>query len=179
MVSAKKFLVIAVMLGMPFFLAAPAMADWDEGDGHKMHFPQLPDPTGWDVDWTESWLGDDWQCSQTGPVADIHLWVSFKEWSETVVPASMSSAPVSVQIWSNDPGGAGSPYSYSTPKDMLWEYTFDPSGYSIRYPAAETRDGIFPPRNSRCPKTMIRTSRSTSTRYQTRLFRPKAKSTGS
>jgi len=27
----------------------PVRADWDPGDGHKMHFPQLPDPEGWDV----------------------------------------------------------------------------------------------------------------------------------
>ena len=26
-----------------------ALADWDEGDDHKMHWPQLPDPQGWDV----------------------------------------------------------------------------------------------------------------------------------
>ena len=27
----------------------PAPADWNVGDGHKMHFPQLPDEDGWDV----------------------------------------------------------------------------------------------------------------------------------
>ena len=30
-------------------LAGPALADWDPADGHKMHFPQLPDEDGWDV----------------------------------------------------------------------------------------------------------------------------------
>ena len=30
-------------------LAGPAFADWLPGDGHKMHFPQLPDEDGWDV----------------------------------------------------------------------------------------------------------------------------------
>ena len=30
-------------------LAGPALADWEPADGHKMHFPQLPDEDGWDV----------------------------------------------------------------------------------------------------------------------------------
>ena len=25
------------------------MADWVPADGHKMHYPQLPDEAGWDV----------------------------------------------------------------------------------------------------------------------------------
>jgi hypothetical protein len=28
-----------------------ARADWDVGDPYKMHFPQLPDPTGWILTW--------------------------------------------------------------------------------------------------------------------------------
>ena len=61
-----------------------AIADWDEGDGHKMHWPQLPDPNGWDV-YCTSWspqypnviLADDWECSETGYVKDIHFWGSW------------------------------------------------------------------------------------------------------
>jgi hypothetical protein len=64
-------------------LAAPAIADWNPGDGHKMHFPQLPDEDGWDVNATTNGdpyvcLADDWMCSQTGPVEDIHFWGSWK-----------------------------------------------------------------------------------------------------
>jgi hypothetical protein len=50
-------------------LATPAvvLADWDVGDGAKMHAPQLPDPNGWDVSWyfdvgEPIELADDWQC---------------------------------------------------------------------------------------------------------------------
>jgi hypothetical protein len=47
---------------------------------HKMHFPQLPDTIGWDVNATApKILADDWQCSQTGWVTDIHFWGSWKD----------------------------------------------------------------------------------------------------
>ena len=48
-----------------------------------MHFPQLPDPNGWDVrgdyggvSYTK--LVDDWQCSQSGPISDVHIWGSWE-----------------------------------------------------------------------------------------------------
>ena len=61
------------------FLVAPVLADWDPGDGHKMHFPQLPDEEGWDVNATfPKVLADDWTCSGTGWVEDIHFWGSWR-----------------------------------------------------------------------------------------------------
>jgi len=65
-------------------ISTVAVADWDEGDGHKMHWPQLPDPNGWDV-YCTSWspqypnviLADDWECSETGYIKDIHFWGSW------------------------------------------------------------------------------------------------------
>ena len=44
----KSIAVLAVMA----MVAPAAVADWDPGDGHKMHYPQLPDPNGWDVNFT-------------------------------------------------------------------------------------------------------------------------------
>ena len=55
-------------------IAVPALADWDIGDGHKMHYPQLPDPNGWDVNLTGNKVFDDWRCGGSGPVDDIHFW---------------------------------------------------------------------------------------------------------
>jgi hypothetical protein len=52
-----------------------AIADWEPSDGHKMHFPQMPDPVGWDVNFHDFYLADDWRCSETGPVTDIHFWI--------------------------------------------------------------------------------------------------------
>jgi len=42
----KLFLVCALTL----VVGAPvALGHWDPCDPHKMHFPQMPDPCGWDV----------------------------------------------------------------------------------------------------------------------------------
>ena len=64
-------------------------ADWEEEDGHKMHWPQLPDPNGWDVyctaglaQWPNVVLADDWQCPETGWIKDIHFWGSW--WGDIV-----------------------------------------------------------------------------------------------
>ena len=79
-----------VVLGAVLALAMPARADWDVGDGHKMHYPQLPDPNGYDVRLSYSdtpvgglgeygrILADDWKCSGTGPLTDVHFWGSWK-----------------------------------------------------------------------------------------------------
>ena len=68
-------LAVAIALGT----AGPALADWDPGDGHKMHYPQLPDEDGWDVKAIDGiCLADDWLCTESGPVTDIHFWGSWK-----------------------------------------------------------------------------------------------------
>jgi Dockerin type I domain len=55
---------------------------WD----HKMHYPQLPDETGWDVNATYPLvLADDWECSETGYVKDIHFWGSWMHGEETEI----------------------------------------------------------------------------------------------
>lgn len=58
---------------------AVVSADWNPGDGHKMHFPQEPDPEGWDICLVDQWLADDFQCTQSGPIQDIHFWISWRE----------------------------------------------------------------------------------------------------
>ena len=67
-----------VVLAVAVLFGPAALADWDEGDPHKMHYPQLPDPNGWDVE-ISSWsheIADDWMCSASGPVDDLHFWYS-------------------------------------------------------------------------------------------------------
>jgi len=63
-------------------LSAPAAGDWDPADGHKMHFPQEPDlfsTTGMDVcDVAPMRLADDFLCSESGLIRDVHVWVSWK-----------------------------------------------------------------------------------------------------
>ena len=90
-----------------------AVADWEPSDGHKMHFPQMPDPTGWDVNFHDYFLADDWRCSKTGPVNDIHFWIS---WRHDII----EDLPyITTYIYSNDPDG-----TYSKPLEQLWTRTF-------------------------------------------------------
>ncbi|MBU0983152.1 MAG: right-handed parallel beta-helix repeat-containing protein [candidate division Zixibacteria bacterium] len=83
--------------------------EWD----HKMHFPQLPDEAGWDVMSTfPVGCADDWQCSETGWVKDIHFWGSWMHGVE---------APIDMfylTIWSDIPEDP--PLFYSRPGDLLW-----------------------------------------------------------
>jgi hypothetical protein len=90
------------------------VADWSPGDGHKMHYPQLPDPNGWDVDWGYWHLGDDWKCTECGVVTDFHFWISW--WYDEV----LDIPSIQVSIWSNNPGT-----EYSMPEEELWSRTFE------------------------------------------------------
>jgi len=73
----KNILTLSCVLIL--LLAATATADWSSGDGHKMHWPQLPDEAGWDVNATKPMvLADDWKCSETGWIKDIHFWGSWR-----------------------------------------------------------------------------------------------------
>ena len=45
----------------------------------KMHFPQRPDPQGWDVCLRQMAVADDFLCTQTGPLTGINFWISWKD----------------------------------------------------------------------------------------------------
>ena len=83
------------------FVAGVASADWDEGDDYKMHYPQLPDPNGWDVSFINGPLGDDWKCTDSGPVDDIHMWVSFR--GDVVPDPAETIVSGFVEKWSHVP----------------------------------------------------------------------------
>ncbi len=126
-------------------LAAPAQADWDPGDSYKMHYPQLPDPTGWDVEFV-SWsnkIGDDWQCTETGPVSDIHIWLSWQ--ADNIngggLPGRIET--VGVEIYKNVNPDAVLPYS--RPEiDPVWSYVFDASQVARR-PYGQGDQGWYSP----------------------------------
>ena len=108
------------------------IADWGPGDGHKMHFPQLPDPNGWDVDFHDWWLGDDWLSNESGEVTDIHFWISFQG------DVLMDLPYVDVGIWSNNPGPP------SHPLDQLWTYQFMPDDFIIDGPWVGDQGWFWP-----------------------------------
>ncbi|MEX0777219.1 MAG: PEP-CTERM sorting domain-containing protein [Phycisphaeraceae bacterium] len=119
-------------------LAPPALADWQEQDGHKMHFPQLPDPNGWDVDVTNNWMYDDWQCGGTGRVDDVHLWVS---WQGGLVGQINR---VHLEIWSDVPAGADTQVPFSHPGGVLWQGEFLPGKFIVGPPLAGVQGWYSP-----------------------------------
>jgi hypothetical protein len=104
---------------LAFYLTGvPSGPPWPN---HKMHFPQLPDLIGWDVNAVfPKTLADDWQCSHTGPVEDIHFWGSWKDldgdpYSDDV----FTPMPFfQISIHSNIPADADTPWS--RPGELLW-----------------------------------------------------------
>jgi len=88
-------------------------ATWQPGDPYKMHYPQLPDTLGWDIDANYPIiLGDDWRCIETGWVKDIHFWGAWREGYEAY------DLGFRVSIWSDVPAGVDQPYSH--PGEIVW-----------------------------------------------------------
>lgn len=135
------------MNGMPFSLGrclasglfvltltTISAADWQPGDGHKMHFPQLPDPQGWDVDITRRWIADDWRCSATGPVTDLHFWISYQDDFYAQDPFQAISE-VWVRFYGDVPAGQDPrvPYSYPS-QELIREYKLPAGAFQIGNP---------------------------------------------
>jgi hypothetical protein len=95
-----------LILGLLLLLPVLAVADWDPIDGHKMHFPQLPDETGWAVkDEYPNMLADDWQCSESGYVKDIHFWGAWRGGVQGIIKQ------FHIVIYEDIPVGPTIPYS--------------------------------------------------------------------
>ena len=125
------------------FIAGTALGDWDVGDGHKMHWPQLPDleSTGMDIDMSSTPLADDWQCSGSGPVSDIHFWGSF---AGDILPENgVCDLTFQISIYDNVPADGSIPWS--RPGEQLWTQQFDPGQYSARMVADDKVEDWYDP----------------------------------
>jgi hypothetical protein len=106
-------------------IIAPVKADWYLTDNHKMHNPQLPDPNGWDVANYNNIndgmrplpLADDWLCTETCYVTDIHIWGSWNGDRKGEIES------FDVEIRSDYP-------AIGHPGELLWRHTF--SGSEIK-----------------------------------------------
>jgi len=122
-------------------LVVSARADWFPGDSYKMHWPQLPDPNGWDVNFiAPKVLADDWRCTETGPVSDIHFWYSYAY--DNPVPIEGIHLSIHSDVPA-DPTGGG----FSHPGDLLWERDLLPGEWLdlYPYPGADGDQGWFDP----------------------------------
>jgi PKD repeat protein len=85
----------------------------------KMTNPQWPDEDGWDVHASYPMnLADDWMCSETGFVSDLHWWGSW--WMDFMPEEFLYGFYLSIHedIPADDPEN---PYGYSMPGELLWE----------------------------------------------------------
>ncbi len=115
----KTLVILVVAVSFVVFMVGSAAAHWDASMPHKMHFPQFPDITtlGWDVNSTfaPEWcctckVADDWTCSESGWVEDIHWWGSWLDDAEGTI------SYFHIEIYSNDVGPP------SKPDRLLWSY---------------------------------------------------------
>jgi hypothetical protein len=91
--------------------------NWLEGDPAKMHYPQLPDPFGWDVYVPFPYeMADDFECTESGPIKDIHFWGSW----HNGIPGRIRA--FHLKIYSDVPAGVDALYSH--PGILLWEGVF-------------------------------------------------------
>lgn len=117
----KVIFVIAATL----CLTTMVCGDWNEGESYKMHYPQLPKSGGWDVEFGASMLGDDWKCTESGDVRDIHLWVSWMQ--NRIQPIGA----MTVSIYSDVPAAPGT-INFSHPGELLWKQTFTDGQIIVR-----------------------------------------------
>lgn len=119
-------MILAAAIALP---AATALADWTKEDGSKMTQPMLPDPNGWDVRFMYPMvLADDWKCSETGPVTDVHFWLScFGDLADPANSALISKIHISI----HDDIPTGPNINYSRPGRTLWQRDFNPTQFKI------------------------------------------------
>lgn len=107
----QRSMILSLTVVFAACFAGSAQADWAPGDGHKMHWPQFPDPNGWDVAFSTI-LADDFRCTATGPITDVHLWTSWREDQ----PNWDAIQNIHLSIHENDLSG-----QWSQPGDLLWQ----------------------------------------------------------
>ena len=130
-------------------LAIPAAADWNLEDPAK--WVQLPDlaPTGMDVNTSFPYyiLADDFLCTETGPITDIHIWGS---WYHDELPGGEDPYGIMfrLSIHADIPAGVGG-IDYSRPGELLWLGEFHgPSGqFQARIWEEGIDEGWFEPPN--------------------------------
>ena len=111
--------------------------DWDEGEPYKWY--QAPDltPTGIDICVDDSGtypdpqrtIGDDFECTTTEPITDVHFWGSWRNDIKGRITA------IHISFYTDDPvgpGGTNPDNQWSTPDILQWEQWFDSSQFIER-----------------------------------------------
>ena len=136
--------------------AALARADWNPADLAKWVQPPDLTPQGMDVmdfKWgavttSSRTLADDWRCTVTEPITNIHVWGS---WYGDLWPTNFAqsvSFVLAIHADIPDPDGGGP--LFSKPGAVLWSRTFSPGTFTTRRYATMTEgyEGWFEPGTS-------------------------------
>lgn len=97
---------------------------------------QPPDlsANGVDVDDSSAELADDFRCVMSGPITDLHLWVSFLN---DVLPArGLTNVAFTLSLYADVPAGPQTPFSH--PGELLWSRKFLPGIYGAGLVSAGT-----------------------------------------
>ena len=77
-------------------------------------------------------LADDFLCTQSGAITDIHIWGS---WLLDHVSAVPNHGTFVIGIYSDIPDPDGDGPAYSMPGELLWDMKFRPGEYAVRVEA--------------------------------------------
>lgn len=127
------------------------LADWPDNNTNVAKWYQFPDRSsnGYDILAGAPPLGpagsgmpiilaDDFQCTRSGPITDIHIWGS---WLGLTGPTNLPPIPITLGIWTDVPAVTNSTsITNSHPGTLLWSQTFAPGQYQVR-PVASVPDG--------------------------------------
>ncbi|MFH1501934.1 MAG: FlgD immunoglobulin-like domain containing protein [Candidatus Eisenbacteria bacterium] len=138
----SSILVVTVILA----IAVTASAHWDESMPAKwVQFPDLA-PTGMDVNCTEAdpnyILADDFLCTETGRITDIHIWGS---WFHDQYPDGDPGWVYFTLSLHEDIPDTLSPTGYSMPGNVLWVRSFDAHEFQLQPWATDLQEGWFNP----------------------------------
>jgi hypothetical protein len=118
-------------------------ADWPQNNTNVAKWWQFPDPStnGFDVfsgpqpgnptaPGQPVILADDFLCTRSGPISDVHIWAS---WLGLTAATNLPPIPITLGIWTDVPaltnGGVVLP---SHPGQLLWSQAFGPGQYAVR-----------------------------------------------
>ena len=137
--------------GVWLLAGTACLADWPDNNTNVAKWYQFPDrsSSGYDVlagapppgpagQGLPIVLADDFQCTRSGPITDIHIWGS---WLGPEASTAVPPIPITLGIWTDVPGvtnATGS--SPSHPGQMLWSETFGAGQYQVR-PVASVPNG--------------------------------------
>ena len=87
-------------------------------------------------------LADDFYCTNSGPITDIHVWGSFLH--DVLPVGGPGNMTITLSIYDDVPAG---PLPYSHPGNQLWTMTFGPGQYQAGWNMRTSEWWLTPPAN--------------------------------